>query len=47
MNASPWHDKSPNDNVDNEIEEALEVFPVFVEPESENNNFLTRREVPP
>ena len=47
MSASPRHDKSPNDIVDNEIGEALESFPVSVEAESENNNFLTRREVPP
>ena len=47
MSASPRHDKSPNDNVDDEIEEGLEAFPVSVEAESENNNFLTRREVPP
>ena len=47
MSASPRHDKSPNDNVDDEIEEGLEAFPVSVEAESENNNFLTRRQVPP
>ena len=47
MSASPRHDKSPNDNVDDEIEEGLEAFPVSVEAKSENNNFLTRREVPP
>ena len=44
MSASPRHDKSPNENFDDEIEEGLESFPF---PESENNNFLTRREVPP
>ena len=42
MSASPRHDKSPNDNVDDEIEEGLEAFPFPVEAESENNNFLTR-----
>ena len=47
MSASPQHDKSPNNNVEDEIEEGLEAFPVSVEEESENNNFLTRREVPP
>ena len=46
LSASPRHDKSPNDNAD-EIEEGLEAFPFPVEAESENNNFLTRREVPP
>ena len=46
MSASPRHDKSLNYNVD-EIEEGLEAFPFPVEAESENNNFLTRREVPP
>ena len=47
MSASPRHDKSPNDYVDYEIKEGLEAFPVSVEAESENNNSLTRREVPP
>ena len=47
MSASPRHDKSPNDNVDDEIEEGLEAFPVSVEAEPDNHNFLTRREVPP
>ena len=42
MSASPWHDKSPNDNVDDEIEEGLEAFQFPVEAELENNNFLTR-----
>ena len=42
MSASPWHDKSPNDNVDDEIEEGLEAFQFPVEAEYENNNFLTR-----
>ena len=46
MSASPWHDKSPNDNVDDEIEEGLGAFPFPVEAESVNNNFLARREVP-
>ena len=39
MSASPRHDKSPNDNVDDEIQEGLKAFPVSVEAESENNNF--------
>ena len=47
MSASPQHDKSPNDNVDDEIEEEFEAFPVSIEAESENNDYLTRREVPP
>ena len=47
MSASRRHDKSLNDNVDDEIEEGLEAFPVSVEGISENNNFLTRGEVPP
>ena len=42
MSASPWHEKSPNYNVDDEIEEGLEAFPFPVEVEYENNNFLTR-----
>ena len=46
MSASPRHDKSPNDNVDDEIVEGLEAFTVYVEAESENNNFLKMREVP-
>ena len=41
MSASPRHDKSPNDNVD-EIEEGLEAFQFPVEAEYENNNYLTR-----
>ena len=47
MSASNGMTKSPNDNVDDEIEEGLEAFPVSVEAESENNNFLTRREGSP
>ena len=46
MSASPRHDKSPNENVDDDLEEGLEAFPVSVEAESENN-FLTRSEVHP
>ena len=46
MCASPRHDKSPNDNVDDEIEEGLEAFPVSVGAESENNNFLTSSRAP-
>ena len=42
MSASPRHDKSPNDNVDDEIEEGLEAFQFPVEAEYENYNFLTR-----
>ena len=38
MSASPQHDKSPNDNVDNEKEEGLDAFPVSVEAESELPN---------
>ena len=38
MSASPRHNKSPNDNVDNEKEEGLEAFPVSVEAESELPN---------
>ena len=44
MSASPRHDKSLNDNVDDEIEEGLEAFPVSVEAESELPN---EEEVPP
>ena len=38
MSASPRHEQSPNDNVDNEKEEGLEAFPVSVEAESELPN---------
>ena len=38
MSASPRHEQSPNDNVDNEKEEGLEAFPVSVEAESEVPN---------
>ena len=38
MSTSPRHDKSPNDNVDDEIEEGLEeAFQFPVEAEYENN----------
>ena len=46
MSASPRHDKNPNHVID-EIVEVLDAFPFPDEAESENNNFLTRREVPP
>ena len=46
MSASPRHDKNPNHIID-EIVEVLDAFPFPDEAESENNNFLTRREVPP
>ena len=38
MSASPRHEQSPNDNVDNEKEEGLVAFPVSVEAESELPN---------
>ena len=48
MSASPGHDNSPNNNqYEDEMEEGLEAFPLAIESGSENNNFLTRREVPP
>ena len=42
MSASPWYDKSPNDNIDDEIEEGLEAFQFPVEAELENIKVLTR-----